>query len=164
MKKIKIGTIVTTHGLRGELKIKSFSDFDEIRYQKGKQLFIQYHEEFLPVEVVKFRIHKGMVLAAFSGLENINAVEKFRNCDIYMNQEDRHELEDNEVYFADLKCCEVYFDDGSFLGEVEEVMETGANAVLRVKQKILIPFVAAFIKECDIEKKKIVVKKVDGLL
>ena len=74
------------------------------------------------------------------------------------------DLEEDEVDFHDLMECDVYDEDDNFIGKVEEVLETGANAVLRVNKKILIPFVKAFIKESDIENKKIVIHKVEGLL
>lgn len=164
MEKIKIGIIVNTHGLKGELKVKSFSDFNEIRFQKGNYLFIEYRGEMIEVEVITYREHKGMVLITLKGLEDINLVEKYRECNIFINKEDLHDLEEDEVYFFDLMGCEVYLEDGELLGEVEDVLETGANAVLRVNKKILIPYVDAFIKDANIEEKKIVIYKVDGLL
>lgn len=164
MEKIKIGIIVNTHGLKGELKVKSFSDFNEIRFQKGNHLFIEYRGEMIEVEVITYREHKGMVLITLKGLEDINLVEKYRECNIFINKDDLHDLEEDEVYFFDLMGCEVYLEDGELLGEVEDVLETGANAVLRVNKKILVPYVDAFIKDANIKEKKIVIYKVDGLL
>lgn len=164
MEKIKIGVIVNTHGLKGELKIKSFSAFNDVRFQKGNHLMIAYRGEMIDVEVASSREHKGMILVVFKGLNDINLVEKYRECNIFINKEDLHELAEDEVYFFDLMDCEVYLEDGERLGVVEDVLETGANAVLRVNKKILIPYVRSFIKEADIKAKKIVIYKVDGLL
>lgn len=164
MEKIKIGIIVNTHGLKGELKIKSFSDFNEIRFQKKNHLFIEYRGEMIEVEVATYREHKGMVLITLKGLDDINLVEKYRECNIFINKDDIHDLEEDEVYFFDLMGCEVYLEDGELLGNVEDVLETGANAVLRVNKKILIPYVDAFIKDANIKEKKIIIYKVDGLL
>lgn len=164
MEKIKIGIIVNTHGLKGEVKIKSFSDFNAIRYQKNNTLYIAFHNSYEEVKIATSKEHKGMMLVSFTGLEDINEVEKFRNCEVYINKEDLHELEDDEVYFFDLMNCEVLLEDGTSLGHVEDVLETGANAVIRVNKTILIPYVKAFIKDADMQTKKIVVYDVEGLL
>lgn len=164
MDKIKIGVIVNTHGLKGELKVKSFSDFNEIRFQKQSLLFVEFHNEMIEMQVDSFREQKGMVYITFKDLKDINLVEQYRNCNIYVNKDDIHELEADEVYYFDLMNCQVYLEDGELLGEVEDVLETGANAVLRVNKSILIPYVNAFVKSTDIETKKIIVYKVDGLL
>ncbi len=164
MEKLKIGIIVNTHGLKGEVKIKSFSDFNAIRFEKKKTLSILYQGEYVDVTIATSRENKGNVFVSFVGYEDINLVEKFRNCDVCINRDDLHELEEDEVYFIDLMGCEVYLEDGQLLGQVEDVLETGANAVLRVNQKTLIPYVKAFVKEADIKNKRIVVYDVEGLL
>ncbi|NBK99272.1 MAG: ribosome maturation factor RimM [Erysipelotrichia bacterium] len=164
MEKIKIGVIVNTHGLKGEVKIKSFSDFNELRYQKGNRLWVVCQGTSLALEVESSRIHKGMMLVVFKGLNDINLVEKYRGCEVFIDKEDLHDLAEDEVYFFDLMGCEVFFEDGERIGMVEDVLETGANAVLRVNKKVLIPYVNAFIKEADIPAKKIIVYRVEGLL
>lgn len=164
MEKIKIGVIVNTHGLKGEVKVKSFSDFNDIRFCKGNYLMLAYHGELINLKINSSREHKGMLLLTFEGLNNIDQVEKYRDCELFIDKNDLHELDEDEVYYFDLMGCQVYLEDGSELGYVNDVLETGANAVLRVNDKILIPYVKAFIKEADIKNKKIVIYKVDGLL
>ena len=164
MDKVRVGVIVNTHALKGELKVKSFSDFDEKRFAKGSELLIHYHKEYIEVKVKSVRESKGMLLVLFEGLEDINLVEKYKGCELFVSKDNLHELEEDEVYFHDLMNCDVYDEENNFIGKVEEVLETGANAVLRVNKKILIPFVKAFIKDTDIPNKKIVIFKVEGLL
>ena len=164
MEKIRVGVIVNTHALKGEVKVKSFSDFDEQRFAKGSVLYISYHNELIEVVVKSARESKGLLLVLFEGYEHINLIEKYKGCELFIKSSDLHELEEDEVYFHDLMMCDVYLEDNTYLGKVEEVLETGANAVLRVNKTILIPFVKAFIKESDIENKKIVIFKVEGLL
>ena len=63
--------------------------------------------------------------------------------------------------------CEVYTDQQLFVGKVVDVLETGANAVLRVKREkdsVLIPFVKAVVEQVDVEAKRIVIKEMEGLL
>ena len=164
MEKIKVGVIVNTHGIKGELKIKSFSDFNEKRFAKGSSLFIDDHGQDVEVKIKSYRDHNGIVLITLDGLEDINLVEKYRNCFVYVSKEQLHELEDDEVYFYELMNCEVFDEDNKRIGIVEDVFDTGANAVLRVNKKTLIPYVSAFIKEVDIKNKKIIINCVEGLL
>lgn len=164
MDKIRVGVIVNTHALKGELKVKSFSDFDADRFAKGSKLLIEYRREIIEVVVKNARESKGFILVLFEGLEDINLVEKYKGCELFVLKEDLPELEEDEVYYHDLMGCDVYDEEGNHLGKVENVLETGANAVLRVNEKILIPFVKAFIKENDFKNKKIVINKMDGLL
>ena len=71
MEKMRIGKIVNTHGLRGELKVKTSTDFIDERFEKGATVYVEENNKMVPLEVLKMRIHKGMVLATFKGLEEI---------------------------------------------------------------------------------------------
>lgn len=161
---IKIGVIVNTHGLKGELKVKSLSDFNEIRFQIGKELLILYQNAFTSVKIASFREHKGMVYISFVDHQDINLVEKYKGSELFINSEDRHELEEDEVYYSDLMGCDVYDEENHMLGKVEDIIETGANAVLRVNKRILIPYVKDFIVDVDVKEKKIIIHVVEGLL
>lgn len=161
---IKVGTIVNTHALKGELKVYSVSDFNKMRFKKGNELYISYRKQYEKVTVQSYREQKGMVFVSFVGLNDINMVEKYKNCDLYVDREDIEDLDTDEVYYHDLMNCEVYDEENNLLGNVEDILETGANAVLRVNKSILIPFVDAFIKDVDIENKRIVIHKMEGLL
>ncbi len=52
---ICIGKIINTHGIKGEVKIESYSDFDEERYTKGKQVYIHVDEKYLPLTIGSYR-------------------------------------------------------------------------------------------------------------
>ena len=100
-------------------------------------------------------------------MEDINEVEKFKGCDLYADQSEELRLEEDEVLYSDLMQCEVYTDQQLFVGKVVDVLETGANAVLRVKREkdsVLIPFVKAVVEQVDVEAKRIVIKEMEGLL
>lgn len=164
MDKIKVGVIANTHGLKGELKVKSFSDFNEQRFAKGNTLLLDIHKEMLEVTISTYREQKGLVYISFEGMDDINMVEKFKCCDLYVLNENLHPLKSNEVYYYQLMNCDVYDENHELIGNVEDVFDTGANAVLRVNKTILIPYVKAIIKEVDVETKRIVIHKMEGLL
>lgn len=159
MEKIEIGQIVNTHGLRGELKIKLDTDFANERFKVGNTVFVGD----LPLVVHSFRMNKGMALVAFKELLDINLVEKYKGEKVFVNREDIKD-DGKGYYFFDLVGCEVIDQHGTSLGIVDEMIDTAANPIMRVNQKILIPFVDAFVKSVDLDQKQIVIEVIEGLL
>ena len=168
MEYVKLGTIVNTRGLKGELKIRSCSDFDEVRYRKGNEVFILYEGEYLPFITDGYHEMKGFSYIFLKDCRDINLVEKYKGCDIFCDAAKRDPLEEGEYYRSDLIGCEVYGQDGARIGTCIAVEETaGANNNLRIdtgEKQILVPNVKAFVKEVDIREKKIRIEVIGGLL
>lgn len=169
MEYIQIGMIANTHGLKGELKIISFSDFDDLRYRKGNTVYIYSQGEYLPFVVETHREHKGFSLVSFGGYQDINAIEQYKGCAIFVNKDDREELPEGEYYIDELIGYTVEDESHSFLGEVINVEETnGAQNNLRIKmadgKEVLIPYVDAFVIEVNDKNKVITVEVIEGLL
>ena len=162
MEYVIIGQIVNTHGIRGELKIKSSTDFVEDRFEKGAHVFIDFNGKMVDMEVVSYRFHKGHILALFKNHQDINLVEKYKGCTLYAFK-DEELLDDDEYYVGDLVGCEVYNND-KLLGKVSEVQLYDHHDILVVsgKQKIMIPYVDAFVKDIDIDEKRIDVTLIEG--
>ena len=82
MEKLKIGKIVGTHALKGELeKDVSFSDFNDQRFVVGHKLYL--NEIVDPFIIKTVRVHKGNYLMSFEGLQDINLVEKYIGYNVY---------------------------------------------------------------------------------
>lgn len=165
MNAVNIGKIVNTRGLRGEVKIVANTHFVEERFGKGAIVYIG--ESLIKAVICRSYADKGFIFAVFEGMEDINEVEKFKGCDLYADQSEELRLEEDEVLYSDLMQCEVYTDQQLFVGKVVDVLETWANAVLRVKREkdsVLIPFVKAVVEQVDVEAKRIVIKEMEGLL
>ena len=111
MEYIEIGKIVNTHGLKGELKIESWSSFDEIRYAKGNTVFLKIDNKYVPFTVATYRNHKGFPLVSFEGLQDINLVEKYKFHIVYIDKDERNELEEDEFYSDELLDLDVLDDD-----------------------------------------------------
>lgn len=160
---IKIGKLVNTHALKGEVKIKSYTDFYEERFKKGNVLYLRYENQDIALVVKSSRMQKGLIYVLFEDYDHINKIEKFKNCDIYIPKENIHELEEDEYYFHELVGCKVFAP--SYIGEVVEVLDYPAQQVLVVGEKrIMIPFVEAFVKEVDVKNKVINVALIEGML
>ena len=162
MDNVIIGQIVNTHGIRGELKVKISTDFIEERFKKGNHLIIDSHGQYIDMTVKSYRIHKGHILVLFEGYENINLVEKYKGCTL-LAKKDLDLLEEGEYYIGDLIGCEVY-DKGELIGKVSDVHLYDHHDVLVVKgkKKIMIPYVEAFVKDEDIDNKRIDVELIEG--
>ncbi len=169
MEYIQIGTIINTHGLKGELKIRSSSDFDELRYQKGKTVYFYVNGKYLPVKPISFRLHSGYSLVSFEGMQDINAVEQFKGCLVCIQETDRHELDDGEYYVDELIGMKAIDEEGNELGTVITVEETsGAQNNIRIQRPngktALIPNVPEFVLEINEAEKIITIHVEEGLL
>lgn len=163
---ITIGTMVNTHGLKGEVKIKPQTHFVEERFAKRAHIFLQYENNLLELEIKSVREHKGMLLVCFEGYTDINQVEAWKGSKLFIKEEQLTPLDEDEIYYRDLLDMQVETTSGQELGNVSEIIETGANIVIRVKgeREVLIPYVKTFIKEVHMEDKKLIVELLDGML
>jgi len=165
MEFIKIGFIVNTFGIRGELKIRPLTDFTEQRFKEKQELYILKDEKYEPVIVNSFRMHKGFALVQFKELENINLVEKYKDCEIFIAKDQIHRLSKGQYYYFELKGCSVYYDN-KYIGTVSAV-DSGYQTILRITsddKEVLIPYVSAFIKDVNIDNKRIDVDVIEGML
>ncbi len=169
MKYICIGKIVNTHGIKGELKIQSYSDFDVERYKKGNTVYINYENQYLPFIVKTFRVHKGHSLVSFEEYSNINDVEKYKEHMIYISEQERKPLKNGQYYRNQIVGLTAKDANGNTLGNVISVEETtGAQNNIRIqtddKQEFLVPYIPEFIQSVDLEKQTIVILMQEGLL
>lgn len=167
MKYIRIGVLANTHGLHGEVKVKSFSDFTDLRFAKGAQVYLQHQDTMIPLVIETIREAKGMLVIRFEGYSDINQVECWKGDPIVLCEEDLHALNDEEAYFFELMDSEVMDQHNHVIGKVVEVIETGAHAILRVRKddkEVLIPYVKAFIQSFDRVHKCIYVQLLEGML
>ncbi|MBM4763954.1 ribosome maturation factor RimM [Bacillus sp. B15-48] len=171
MKKwFNVGKIVNTHGLRGEVRVISRTDFPEERYKTGNMLFLFKSGEKEPIELVvsSHRTHKNFDLLTFEGYDNVNQVEAMRDGILKVPESQRGTLEEGEYYFQDIIGCLVATIDGEEIGKIVEILTPGANDVWVVKAKkgkeILIPYIEDVVKKVDIKEKLILIEPIEGLL
>ena len=158
---LEVGKIVGTHGIKGELKVKSDTSFD--RFKKGNVLYIEKEEKIV---INSSRVHKGMHLITINGLTNINDVLCYVNKDIYVPH-DRSELEEGEFYYEDIIGLDCYNSKGELIGPVKDLQEVPQGLILEIKgekKTILVPFVEAFIDGIDLEENKLYINEIEGLL
>lgn len=168
MRLLECAKIVTTHGIRGEVKIQIITDNLE-RFNKGSQLYVGtslYTKEIKERIVIdNFRPFKDMGLLSFNGITNINDVLQYVGKTIFV---DTDEVDPEGIYYDDLIGCDVY-DGDEFVGPVTDIMEVPQGAILIIdnikkEKESLVPYVDEFIVSVDIDEKKIIIKSIEGLL
>ena len=168
MNVLTVGKIVNTHALQGEVRVFSQSDFKSERFAKGSALFIKYEGDYVPVKVKQHRVNKTVDLLKFEGLNHINDVEKYKGCELVVSADDLKTLDANEFYYFEIIGCQVRTLSGEIIGDVVDILETGANDCWVVarpgKKDALIPYIAHVVKTVDVEKKLIVIDAIEGLL
>ena len=162
MNYFRVGKILTTHGLKGDVKVQNFSDFD--RFYKGAELFIKHKNEYIPVTVNNSSDYGKGLLVSFVGLLDINLVEKYHSDELFISEDDRvNELELDEYYHTDLIGKEVFNQHGKARGIVKEVKELPQCDYLFVNyngKNYYIPFMKKFIISVS---DKIVINELEGL-
>ncbi len=165
--RLRVGVIASTHGIRGEVKVFPTTD-SASRFKKIKEVILISEEgtQSLQIESVKF--FKKFVILKFTGIDNINDIEKYKGCELYVDRAKAQRLGRNEYYIADLLGMEVVQDTGRKLGTIKDVIETGANDVYVVAmeqgKELLIPAIKQCILSVDIESGRMEVHLLEGLL
>ena len=164
-----LGYITDAFSLDGTFKVLSKTDFAETRYQKGKEIFL-CSPNTKERTVVTVEAYRGSGMFDFVKVQGVNSKEEalaYKGYEIRA-EKDYDSLEKDEYYFVDLVGCKVLDDKGQELGEVSQVEEFPAQLTLRVKRKgkedFFVPFIKAFIRRVDINKKEIEINVIGGML
>ncbi|MDU5333457.1 ribosome maturation factor RimM [Enterococcus sp.] len=165
----KVGKIVNTHGIRGEVRVISTTDFTEERYQVGEQLFLfRDNQDVLPLTIASYRRHKNFDLLSFEGYPNINDVEAFRDGILKISEKQMGELDEHEYYYHEIIGLVVVDENDKEIGKITEILSPGANDVWVVKRKgkkdALIPYIESVVKDIDLTEGVVHVEIPEGLL
>ncbi len=159
---VTIGTVITPHGIRGELRVKLLTDFPE-RFEELDEVWVEIPGESGRVmEIESVRPYKEGLILKLSGVEDRTAAEGYRGADLRIDEGQMVELEDGEFYIHDLIGLEVFTTEGVSLGQVTQVLQGAANDVY-VTPKGMIPAVKQFVVEIDLAARKMLVTP-DGVL
>lgn len=164
---LQVGVITATHGLKGEVKVFSTTQYPE-RFEEIETVILDTGREKMPLTIQSVRYFKNQVILKFKEINHINDIEKYKQCGLYVTREQAVPLGENEYYVTDLIGCGVFLEDGSPFGTLKDVMETGANDVYVVetenKEEVLIPAIKDCILQVDIGQKRVTIHLLDGLL
>ena len=164
---LQVGIITSTHGVRGEVKVYPTTD-DPRRFRRLKEVVLDTGREKLNLEIEGVKFFKQFVILKFKGLDNINDIEKYRQKSLYVTRKNAGRLQRDEYFIADLIGLKVQDEDGTELGTVKDVIETGANDVYEVEmadgRSLLLPAIKQCILNVDVENGMMQVHVLEGLL
>ena len=153
---IVAGEIVTTHGIKGEVKVlpwldsvEDLCDFERCRID-GREF-----------EIEQCRVQKTCNLVKLSGIDTMEAAQAMRGKKIELYRED---IDDEVIFAAELIGVEV-FCSGEKIGKIKEVLDYPGNSVYVVKgeYEYMIPAVREFILSTDMEKNEMQVRIIEGM-
>ena len=164
---LQVGIITSTHGVRGEVTVYPTTD-DPRRFRRLKEVVLDTGREKLNLEIEGVKFFKQFVILKFKGLDNINDIEKYRQKSLYVTRKNAVRLQRDEYFIADLIGLKVQDEDGTELGTVKDVIETGANDVYEVEmadgRSLLLPAIKQCILNVDVENGMMQVHVLEGLL
>ena len=165
-KQLQVGVIASTHGVRGEVKVFPTTD-DAGRFKKLKKVLLDTGKEQLELEILQVKFFKNLVIVKFKGIDRIEEAELYKGKSLYVTRENAVELKENEYFIADLIGLAVTSDEGEALGEIVDVLQTGANDVYVVQRagqpELLIPAIKDCILDVRPEKGTMQVHLLEGL-
>lgn len=162
----EIGTIVNTHGIRGEVRVRP-STFDINRFKLIDEVDVRNGKNNIRVKIESVWYHKQFVILKLHGIDSIDDAQKIKGGVMIIPKESALPLDEDEYYLSDLYDIDVLSDDGEDLGKICDIITTGANDVYVVKKdnekELLIPAIKQCILNVDINEKKMTVHLLDGL-
>ena len=161
----RIGQIVNTQGLKGEVRVYSYTDdinrFDELEYfYIDKNLNNKY-------EVERVRYKGNMVIMKIKDIDSIELAEKLKTKNMYIGREQGRELDEGEFFVSDLIGLDVFTVDGEKVGVLKDVLQHAINDVYVVssgEKEYLIPSIEKFVPTIDLDQNKMIIDPIKGML
>lgn len=165
---ISVGKILNFHGILGIAKV-GYSNADVISHLKKVVIKNQGKEEVFTVQSVKF--HKNFALIKFKEINSIDELLPYKGQNIYIQKEDvKKNLDEDEFLIQDLIGLNAFDNEDELIGVIVDVKTSSGNDLLCIKPldetkgEILVPFAKELVPVVDTDKKKVVIKPIEGLL
>ena len=160
MNKIFIGKVVSTHGIKGEIRILSDFPYKDKVFVINNKIIIDDKEYIIK----SYRVHKGYDMVTLDGFNNINDVLFLLKSNVYISEELLN-LDDDEILDDELMSYKVLTKDGKE-GIIKEIFKASStNKILRVMfdKEVLIPMNSPMIKKIDKGNKEVIVELIEGM-
>jgi len=158
-----IGNLGKTHGVHGEMDLQVYTDFPE-RLKHGKKVYLG--EEKTPIILDTVRPANKIMLISFEGYNSPEEARLLTNQEVFVKTTEVPPLPEGSFYHHELIGLRVY-EGEVYLGEITEILDTGANDVLVVKQanvpELLLPDIPDVVLDVDLDKGLMQVSVLDGL-
>ncbi len=166
--RVTVAKILAPQGVRGEVRVLPLTDFPE-RFQKRKELWLGPPQD-RRVRLESARAHGRVWLLKLAGIDDRNAAESLRGLELQVDEEALEPLEEGRFYVHHLVGLPVVTADGSEVGRLRDILQTGANDVFVIRRdgasgpkEYLIPAMKEFL-EVDLAGGKIVLRPIPGMI
>ena len=162
---VLVGVIVGAHGIKGEVKLKSFTS-DPLSIGRYGPLQSTSGQNF---EITKLKAAKDDFIASLKSVADRNAAETLKSVELFVDREKLPKLKGHETYAHDLIGLDVFAEGGVKLGKLVAMPNYGAGDLLEVAvngsaETVLIPFTNAFVPQDDFTNGMITVNLPEGYL
>jgi 16S rRNA processing protein RimM len=161
---LAVGRILRPHGLGGELRVEIHTDYPE-RFALHEHFYLG--DQHTPFVLEGLRFHQGLALFKLQGIDDRTQAEAWREQWVWIPTQKAVPLEEGECYLYQIMHMRVVTVDGEELGEVTDIIETGANDVYVVqgaRGEILVPDIDQVVVVVDVPAKQITVRLIEGLV
>ena len=162
---IRIGLIINTHGIKGELKLNALTD-DLERFKDLDYVYLEKTGEKHQVLGVKYI--KDNPILKLEGIDSIDQAELYKNTYLAIDKEQLVDLPDGAYFIFDIIDCKVYDLNNNYIGIVKDVLTYAANDVYLIKteskKEVMIPAIKEFVKDIDIDNKVIKIDPIEGMI
>ncbi len=161
---LAVGRILAPHGLRGEVKVASMSDFPA-RFAVGAELWVEGDDQ--PCRVVSARRQGDYLLIQLDRYADRSEAELLRNRHLVVPRDQAMPLPDGEYYSDELVGIRVITALGQELGVLVDIWWTGANEVYVLEGpfgEVLLPATAEVVQDVDLQNQRMVVELIPGLI
>ncbi len=161
---LEVGKIINTHGLKGEVKVMTWTDSPEI-FENIKSVTLKRSGEALDIVGIKYQ--KNNIIVKFAQINSIEQAEGYKNAVLLATREALGELPEGVYYIADLIGCTVFEENGEKIGELTDIFSTGSNDVYEIRREgkrlLYVPIIEGVKKLVDLDQKRIVITIPEGL-
>lgn len=162
---LAVGRVVRPHGVRGGLKVAADSGLI-YKLEPATEIFLGSDKEAVIVKTL--HLHRKEFLLYIEGCSNRDHAEHWRGKVIYIHYSSHDELPDGEFFHWQIVGLKVVTTADEELGEIEDIIETGANDVYLVRDssgnEIMLPAIESVIQEVDLVNERIIVRLLPGLI
>jgi 16S rRNA processing protein RimM len=159
--------VVSTQGNKGEVNVLPLTDSID-RFKNLATVFLRNNHGQAILNIEKIRIKEDMAILKLKDIENIEEAKTIVGSFLEVERKNAVKLPKDAYFIFEIIGLEVYTENNVFLGKVENVISTGSNDVYVVKRKdkeeLFIPAIHDVVKNIDLEKKRITINIVDGLI
>jgi 16S rRNA processing protein RimM len=172
---LAVGRVLRPHGLGGEIRVEIHTDFPD-RFALYKQVYLAptrpeggllVASEGVAYTLQSHRFHRGAVLLKLGGIDDRTQAETLRERWVWIPAREAAPLEEGEFMLHQLMYMRVVTAEGELLGEIKEILETGANLVYVVRGtrgEILLPDIDEVVLHIDVEARQMTVRLIEGLV